>query len=76
MPLLQIIKELLRRGVAQDAIGIITPYNAQVNIIQQYTDCLVEVHTIDKYQVDNYFQSFIMLNFCCWLAYSGSDILC
>ncbi|ONM14569.1 Regulator of nonsense transcripts 1-like protein [Zea mays] len=45
-----IIKELLRRGVAQDAIGIITPYNAQVNIIQQYTDCLVEVHTIDKYQ--------------------------
>ncbi|XP_066344355.1 DNA replication ATP-dependent helicase/nuclease JHS1-like [Miscanthus floridulus] len=45
-----IIKELLRRGVAQDAIGIITPYNAQVNIIQQCTDGLVEVHTIDKYQ--------------------------
>ncbi|CAD6259843.1 unnamed protein product [Miscanthus lutarioriparius] len=45
-----IIKELLRRGVAQDAIGTITPYNAQVNIIQQCTDGLVEVHTIDKYQ--------------------------
>ncbi|CAD6262529.1 unnamed protein product [Miscanthus lutarioriparius] len=45
-----IIKELLRRGVAQDAVGIITPYNAQVNIIQQCTDGLVEVHTIDKYQ--------------------------
>ncbi|KAL6843952.1 hypothetical protein ACP4OV_026523 [Aristida adscensionis] len=45
-----ITKELLRRGVAQDDIGIITPYNAQVNIIQQCTDGLVEVHTIDKYQ--------------------------
>ncbi|KAL6651284.1 hypothetical protein ACP70R_010209 [Stipagrostis hirtigluma subsp. patula] len=45
-----ITKELLRRGVPQDDIGIITPYNAQVNIIQQCTDGLVEVHTIDKYQ--------------------------
>lgn len=45
-----ITKELLRRGVPQDDIGIITPYNAQVNLIQQCTDGLVEVHTIDKYQ--------------------------
>jgi len=48
---LQITKELLRRGVPQDDIGIITPYNAQVNLIQQCTDGLIEVHTIDKYQV-------------------------
>ncbi|KAG2574315.1 DNA replication ATP-dependent helicase/nuclease JHS1-like isoform X2 [Panicum virgatum] len=45
-----ITKELLRRGVPQDDIGIITPYNAQVNLIQQCTDGLIEVHTIDKYQ--------------------------
>ncbi|KAJ1272512.1 hypothetical protein BS78_06G207100 [Paspalum vaginatum] len=45
-----IIKELIRRGVAQHDIGIITPYNAQVNLIQQCADGLVEVHTIDKYQ--------------------------
>ena len=68
MPFMQIIKELLRRGVAQDAIGTITPYNAQVNIIQQCTDGLVEVHTIDKYQVDKYSESFVMLNFCCWFC--------
>uniref|UniRef100_J3M0U5 DNA replication ATP-dependent helicase/nuclease n=1 Tax=Oryza brachyantha TaxID=4533 RepID=J3M0U5_ORYBR len=45
-----ITNELLKRGVAQDGIGIITPYNAQANIIQQHVDALVEVHTIDKYQ--------------------------
>uniref|UniRef100_A0A0D9W8R2 DNA replication ATP-dependent helicase/nuclease n=1 Tax=Leersia perrieri TaxID=77586 RepID=A0A0D9W8R2_9ORYZ len=45
-----ITKELLRRGVAQDGIGIITPYNAQANLIQQHVDASVEVHTIDKYQ--------------------------
>ncbi|GJN01915.1 hypothetical protein PR202_ga19219 [Eleusine coracana subsp. coracana] len=45
-----ITRELIRRGVSPDGIGIITPYNAQVNLIQQCTDGLVEVHTIDKYQ--------------------------
>ncbi|KAG8082955.1 hypothetical protein GUJ93_ZPchr0014g47069 [Zizania palustris] len=45
-----ITKELLKRGIAQDDIGIITPYNAQVNLIQQHVDASVEVHTIDKYQ--------------------------
>ncbi|TVU15982.1 hypothetical protein EJB05_39528, partial [Eragrostis curvula] len=45
-----ITRELIRRGVPQEDIGIITPYNAQVNLIQQCTDGLVEVHTIDKYQ--------------------------
>ncbi|KAF0892190.1 hypothetical protein E2562_014783, partial [Oryza meyeriana var. granulata] len=45
-----ITKELLKRGVAQDGIGIITPYNAQANLIQQHVDASVEVHTIDKYQ--------------------------
>jgi hypothetical protein len=43
---------LLRRGVAQDEIGIITPYNAQADLIRQQVDALVEVHTIDKYQVN------------------------
>jgi DNA replication ATP-dependent helicase Dna2 len=42
---------LLKRGVAQDEIGIITPYNAQADLIRQQVDALVEVHTIDKYQV-------------------------
>ena len=42
---------MLKRGVAQDEIGIITPYNAQADLIRQQVDALVEVHTIDKYQV-------------------------
>ncbi|XP_014751083.1 DNA replication ATP-dependent helicase/nuclease DNA2 isoform X2 [Brachypodium distachyon] len=45
-----ITKQLLKRGVSQDEIGIITPYNAQANLIRQHVDSLVEVHTIDKYQ--------------------------
>uniref|UniRef100_A0ACD5UV27 Uncharacterized protein n=1 Tax=Avena sativa TaxID=4498 RepID=A0ACD5UV27_AVESA len=45
-----ITKQLLKRGVAQDEIGIITPYNAQADLIRQQVDALVEVHTIDKYQ--------------------------
>ncbi|BAF15608.2 Os04g0588200 [Oryza sativa Japonica Group] len=45
-----ITNELLKRGVAQDGVGIITPYNAQANLIQQHVDASVEVHTIDKYQ--------------------------
>ncbi|KAM0849694.1 hypothetical protein ACQ4PT_053562 [Festuca glaucescens] len=46
----EITKQLLKRGIAQDEIGIITPYNAQADLIRQQVDALVEVHTIDKYQ--------------------------
>ena len=39
------------RQPPEDEIGIITPYNAQADLIRQQVDALVEVHTIDKYQV-------------------------
>ncbi|URE05998.1 DNA replication factor Dna2 [Musa troglodytarum] len=45
-----ITKELIRRGIAGDGIGIITPYNSQANIIRQVIGASVEVQTIDKYQ--------------------------
>ncbi|URE05999.1 DNA replication factor Dna2 [Musa troglodytarum] len=46
----EITKELIRRGIAGDGIGIITPYNSQANIIRQVIGASVEVQTIDKYQ--------------------------
>lgn len=49
--LIQITKELIKRGIAGDDIGIISPYNSQVNIIRQNLDVSIEVQTIDKYQV-------------------------
>ncbi|KAJ0970838.1 hypothetical protein J5N97_018797 [Dioscorea zingiberensis] len=48
----EIIRELLRRDICWNEIGIITPYNSQVNLIRSVVDTPepVEVHTIDKYQ--------------------------
>lgn len=44
--------ELLKGGVMEEEIGIITPYNSQANLIQSvFSKTSVEIHTIDKYQV-------------------------
>lgn len=52
---MQIIRELLNGGVNVNDIGVISPYNSQVDLIRRFTTeaCLpsLEVHTIDKYQV-------------------------
>lgn len=39
------------RGVEGSHIGIITPYNAQANIIREAVSASLEINTIDKYQV-------------------------
>lgn len=41
----------MKIGIIGDEIGIITPYNSQVNLIRQVVGASVEVQTIDKYQV-------------------------
>lgn len=48
---LQISDKLTCQGIREEDIGVITPYNSQVNLIQQYISNSVEIHTIDKYQV-------------------------
>lgn len=48
---LQIVCRLLSRGILEEDIGIITPYNSQVDLIRQAVSTSVEIHTIDKYQV-------------------------
>ena len=52
--LLNIIGELLNGGVSVNDIGVISPYNSQVDLIRRFTTeaCLpsLEVHTLDKYQ--------------------------
>ncbi|KAL5973676.1 DNA replication ATP-dependent helicase/nuclease jhs1 [Asimina triloba] len=49
-----IVKEitvaLRNRGIVEDDIGIITPYNMQAKLIWQMVGTTVEIHTIDKYQ--------------------------
>lgn len=42
---------MVDRGVEETAIGIITPYNSQANLIREAVSASVEIHTIDKYQV-------------------------
>lgn len=42
---------LLSRGILEEDIGIITPYNSQADLIRQSVSTSVEIHTIDKYQV-------------------------
>ncbi|CAM8904527.1 unnamed protein product [Rhodiola kirilowii] len=49
--LAEITKELLDKGIQGHDIGIITPYNSQVKLIQDAVSTnFVEIHTIDKYQ--------------------------
>uniref|UniRef100_A0A7N0U5B7 DNA replication ATP-dependent helicase/nuclease n=1 Tax=Kalanchoe fedtschenkoi TaxID=63787 RepID=A0A7N0U5B7_KALFE len=46
-----VTEELIDKGIQGHDIGIITPYNSQVNIIQNAVSTnSVEIHTIDKYQ--------------------------
>ncbi|KAK9100842.1 hypothetical protein Scep_024272 [Stephania cephalantha] len=47
----QITSELLKKGITEDDIGIITPYNSQANLIRRVLGTTnIEMHTIDKYQ--------------------------
>ncbi|CAL0302859.1 unnamed protein product [Lupinus luteus] len=47
----EVSKELVNNGIAVEQIGVITPYNAQANLIR-HAACMtsLEIHTIDKYQ--------------------------
>ncbi|KAF6135363.1 hypothetical protein GIB67_027237 [Kingdonia uniflora] len=46
-----ITEELVKKGISEEEIGIITPYNSQVNFIRRVIGATtVEIHTIDKYQ--------------------------
>lgn len=47
----QAVRSLVLRGIEGQAIGIITPYNSQANLIRGAVPEHVEIHTIDKYQV-------------------------
>lgn len=46
----EITRELLKREIPEDEVGIITPYNSQASFIRHVISACVEVHTIDKYQ--------------------------
>ncbi|PWA69914.1 DNA replication helicase [Artemisia annua] len=46
----EITDKLTCQGIRGEDIGVITPYNSQVNLIQQFLSKSVEIHTIDKYQ--------------------------
>ncbi|KAK4847699.1 hypothetical protein QYF36_004865 [Acer negundo] len=47
----KITEELVNNGIEGEDIGIITPYNSQVNLIRHALSMSsVEIHTIDKYQ--------------------------
>ncbi|MDK2983996.1 MAG: hypothetical protein PWP19_1474 [Thermococcaceae archaeon] len=46
----EIVERLLRMGVKEEWIGIITPYDDQVDLIQSLVGEEVEVHTVDGYQ--------------------------
>ncbi|KAI4372652.1 hypothetical protein MLD38_010855 [Melastoma candidum] len=47
----KIVDELVKGGIMEEEIGVITPYNSQANLIQSIVSkSSVEIHTIDKYQ--------------------------
>ncbi|XP_028795625.1 DNA replication ATP-dependent helicase/nuclease DNA2, partial [Neltuma alba] len=49
--IVEIAKALIKNGIGEEQVGIITPYNSQANLIRQAA-CVtsLEIHTIDKYQ--------------------------
>ncbi|KAF9625151.1 hypothetical protein IFM89_019365 [Coptis chinensis] len=46
----EISKELVDKGIIEEEIGIITPYNSQANTMKRVVGTAIEIHTIDKYQ--------------------------
>ncbi|MCO6042232.1 IGHMBP2 family helicase [Thermococcus alcaliphilus] len=46
----EIAEKLLRMGVKEEWIGIITPYDDQVDLIRSLVGEEIEVHTVDGYQ--------------------------
>ncbi|GAA0147626.1 RNA helicase [Lithospermum erythrorhizon] len=46
----EITNTLTQRGIEEQNIGIIAPYNSQANLIRAVITKSVEIHTIDKYQ--------------------------
>ncbi|WP_087036239.1 IGHMBP2 family helicase [Thermococcus litoralis] len=46
----EIVERLLRMGVKEEWIGIITPYDDQVDLIRSLVREEIEVHTVDGYQ--------------------------
>ncbi|OMO90149.1 hypothetical protein COLO4_19317 [Corchorus olitorius] len=46
----EITAGLVNNGIEGNDIGIITPYNSQVNLLRHACLASVEIHTIDKYQ--------------------------
>ena len=52
MFIIKVTEQLVNNGIEGEDIGIITPYNAQANLIRHAVYITsVEIHTIDKYQV-------------------------
>ncbi|KAL0429394.1 UNVERIFIED_CONTAM: DNA replication ATP-dependent helicase/nuclease JHS1 [Sesamum radiatum] len=49
----EVTKALVLRGIERQDIGIITPYNSQANLIRGAVSEPVEIHAIDKYQLDH-----------------------
>ncbi|WP_265100795.1 C-terminal helicase domain-containing protein [Thermotoga maritima] len=46
----EVVEKLLSMGVKEDWIGIITPYDDQVNLIRELIEAKVEVHSVDGFQ--------------------------
>ncbi|KAJ4799880.1 DNA replication helicase [Rhynchospora pubera] len=46
----QAVADLINRGINEEEVGVITPYNSQATLIKQLLISSVEVHTIDRYQ--------------------------
>jgi hypothetical protein len=68
------VRALVAGGLGISDIGVISPYNAQVDLIQQKAAdealCPLEVHTVDKYQVSSHCIFYTILNEVPELAHS------
>ncbi|EFN73136.1 DNA2-like helicase [Camponotus floridanus] len=48
--ILRLVQALAKAGVCGRNIGVIAPYNAQINLLKKILDKEVEVNTVDQYQ--------------------------
>ncbi|XP_070169589.1 DNA replication ATP-dependent helicase/nuclease DNA2 [Polyergus mexicanus] len=48
--ILRLVQVLTEAGVSSRNVGIIAPYNAQINLLKKVIDREVEVNTVDQYQ--------------------------